>query len=142
MVGYPKGLRDRANNLPIFRRGITATHPKFNYMGKPEFLVDMACFPGSSGSPVFILNEGTYTDKRSGTFSIGSRIYLLGIQYAVPNLKDLGELISVPSQQIKVKPLMQSFINLGIIVKSSELMIFESILNQGSTNKSLSYGTE
>jgi hypothetical protein len=34
MVGYPKGLWDEENNLPIIRRGITAIHPKFDYNGK------------------------------------------------------------------------------------------------------------
>ncbi|OAJ33340.1 hypothetical protein A0O36_02469 [Piscirickettsiaceae bacterium NZ-RLO1] len=53
MIGYPNGIWDEKHNLPIIRRGITATHPKLPYNGKPEFLIDAACFPGSSGSPVF-----------------------------------------------------------------------------------------
>src|SRR5690606_22543078 len=49
MVGYPNGIWDTHNNKPIFRRGITATHPKFDYCGKKEIMIDAACFPGSSG---------------------------------------------------------------------------------------------
>jgi len=49
MIGYPIGLSDFYNHKPIIRKGITATHLKKNYQGKKEFLVDMACFPGSSG---------------------------------------------------------------------------------------------
>ena len=29
MVGYPIGISDEVNNLPIFRKGYTASHPAF-----------------------------------------------------------------------------------------------------------------
>lgn len=45
MVGYPNGIWDEANNLPIVRRGITATPYRYDYQGQKEFLVDMACYP-------------------------------------------------------------------------------------------------
>lgn len=60
MVGYPIGLSDTYNHKPVIRRGITSSHPKKDYQGKKETLLDMACYPGSSGSPVFILNQGIY----------------------------------------------------------------------------------
>jgi len=44
MIGYPSGLWDTKNNLPIVRKGITATTPYFDYNGKREFLVDIAAF--------------------------------------------------------------------------------------------------
>jgi hypothetical protein len=34
MVGYPSGLWDSVNNLPILRRGITASHPATNFQRK------------------------------------------------------------------------------------------------------------
>ena len=46
MVGYPIGIWDQKNNYPIFRRGITATHPANDYNGKQEFMTDAACFQG------------------------------------------------------------------------------------------------
>ena len=129
MVGYPKGLRDTANNLPIFRRGITATHPAYDYKGSPDFLIDMACYPGSSGSPVFILTEGQHYDKRNRKLNLGTgRFMFLGIQRAVPNLSQFGDLITIPSEETVTIPRMQSFINLGIIVKSTQLEIFDSII--------------
>lgn len=134
MVGYPRGLRDSVNNLPIFRRGITATHPRFDYQGEPMFLVDMACFPGSSGSPVFLLNEGSYYTKSNNAINIGTRVLLLGIQCGVPTLEDIGSLLVVPTGQTSIKPVMPSFINLGIILKSNELLAFEPIL-QSLTHK-------
>lgn len=46
MIGYPTGLWDRVNNLPIVRKGITATHPNINYNGIEEILIDAKfCFP-------------------------------------------------------------------------------------------------
>lgn len=53
MVSYPIGLIDNINNFPIFRRGITASHPGLSFKVKPEFLIDASCWPGSSGSSVF-----------------------------------------------------------------------------------------
>lgn len=49
MIGCPNGLFDEANNLPIVRRGITATSLSKKYNGQDQFFIDMACFPGSSG---------------------------------------------------------------------------------------------
>lgn len=79
MVGYPIGLWDAANNFPILRRGHTASHPATNFQGKPQGLVDMACFPGSSGSPILIINEGGYATPNG--FSVGTRIHFLGVLF-------------------------------------------------------------
>src|SRR5439155_8993915 len=54
MVGYPSGLWDSTNNYPLVRRGITASHPGIDFEGKPQIAIDMACFEGSSGSPVLL----------------------------------------------------------------------------------------
>ena len=72
MVGYPIGLWDEANNLPILRRGTTATHPAIDFGRLPRGIVDIACFPGSSGSPVMILDEGELRHIGNGRRSIGS----------------------------------------------------------------------
>lgn len=53
VVGYPIGLEDTLNKLPIFTSGITATSPFENFNGKPEFLINAFALPGSSGSPCF-----------------------------------------------------------------------------------------
>jgi len=52
VLGHPLGLVDEASGTPIARSGITATDPKVPFRGRPEFLVDAPCYPGSSGSPV------------------------------------------------------------------------------------------
>jgi len=58
MVGYPNGIWDRRHNFPVFRSGVAATHYRYDWNGRPEFLIDCACFPGSSGSPVLIFDLG------------------------------------------------------------------------------------
>lgn len=84
MFGYPIGLYDQKNVIPLVRNGITSSHPAINFNGKRIGVVDMACFPGSSGSPIFIINEGTYTDKKNNAMVFGSRIVFLGILYSGP----------------------------------------------------------
>lgn len=76
-IGYPSGLRDEKNSIPLIRRGITSTPVWNDFQGSPHFLIDAGVFPGSSGSPVFILNQGAYATK-SG-LSIGNRILFLGV---------------------------------------------------------------
>ena len=57
MVGNPNGLYDTTNNFSLFRTAKTTTHPAIDYNGKKKALLDIACLPGSSGSPVSILDE-------------------------------------------------------------------------------------
>lgn len=76
-IGYPSGLRDSKNSLPLIRRGITSTPVWNDFQGAPFFLIDAGVFPGSSGSPVFILNQGAYT-ARNGLI-VGTRILFLGV---------------------------------------------------------------
>lgn len=131
MVGYPIGLWDSINNMPIFRRGITATHPNIDYEGKREFLIDAACFPGSSGSPVFLFNTGNWT-KRNGEIAMGStRVRLLGILYAGPQHTATGEIriVTIPTNQ---RAIATSSIptNLGFVIKASRLTELDAIIRQ------------
>lgn len=124
MIGYPNGLWDQVNNMPIIRRGITATNVTLDYNGKKEFLIDAACFPGSSGSPVLICNVGGYTSK-FGSLNWGkSRVFLLGILYAGPQMRVTGDLqlITVPENQQKTVSVSQIPNNLGFIIKAERLL--------------------
>lgn len=76
-IGYPKGISDTRTKLPIVRKGITATPIWNNFNNSPEFLVDAETFEGSSGSPVFIYNNGGYFSN--GGMVVGVRIIFLGI---------------------------------------------------------------
>jgi len=124
MVGYPIGLADHYNHKPIIRRGITASHPKYDYQGKKETLIDMACFPGSSGSPVFILNEGLVVNNR--TVSVGDRIIFLGVlyggpQYTADGILKMATLPGIPHPAINIPT------NLGIIIKAERILEFEQL---------------
>jgi hypothetical protein len=56
-VGYPSGVWDQVNLMPILRRGTTATPLELEFEGHKQFLIDAAVYPGSSGSPVFVVRD-------------------------------------------------------------------------------------
>ncbi len=128
MIGYPNGIWDSVNNQPVFRKGITATHPAKDFKGKTEFMIDAACFPGSSGSPVFLLNEGGYR-TRKGVHMGASRVKLLGILYAGPQFTATGDVrvVEVPTvqQAISITTIPN---NLGFVIKAKRLLDFNPIL--------------
>lgn len=131
MVGCPNGLFDEVNNLPIFRRGITASHPSKNYQGKDEILVDIACFPGSSGSPVFLYSTGTNYDRNSGNFSLGQiRCFLLGILYSGPTISQAGEITLNQKPSVTTATMM----HLGNVIKSTQLLAFDTLVQAVITN--------
>lgn len=86
-VGYPKGIYDKTNNLPIFRKGITATHPCIDFNGMPAFLIDASVFPGSSGSPVLIYDDGPWRTK-SGRVNPHGRVLFLGVLQGICKYDD------------------------------------------------------
>jgi hypothetical protein len=130
VIGYPDGISDTKNNVPVFRRGITATPVYLDFLGKKEFLVDAAIFPGSSGSPVFLYNQGTWAN-RDGSTALGSRVQLLGVIYAVALHTTDGDILIVPAPT-QAKSVARSQIpnNLGLCIKASRILEFEPILVQ------------
>lgn len=127
MVGYPNGLWDQKNNLPLFRKGITSSHPATDFNDKNIGAVDMACFPGSSGSPIFILNENGYTDKNGNSYLGGQRLIFLGILSKGPQFDAKGKFIieNIPTQQ-KVSSVTPMMINLGYYIKATEILAFRA----------------
>ena len=118
MVGCPNGISDEVNNLPMSRRGITASALSRKYNGKDEFMVDMACFPGSSGSPVFIYDRNGYLDRRTNTYKMGQhRIVFVGILYAGPQIASNGQIILGQQPRVMVAAMM----HLGNVIRSSAL---------------------
>ena len=130
MIGYPTGLWDEYNNLPIIRRGITATPYSKDYNNRPEFLIDCACFPGSSGSPILIADEGSYPVKGGG-IAIGSRLYLLGLLWGGPQHTATGDIIAVPVPT-STMPVALSKIptNLGFCIKSDRIKDLVPIVSE------------
>ncbi len=136
MIGYPRGIYDEVNNLPLVRQGITATSLEMPYNGKQEFMVDMACFPGSSGSPVFLYNSGMYVDRKNNALIAGDRLYLLGILYSGPVIANSGQLILAHPPKVYVPAMM----HLGYVIKATQLHVLDSeirriLVNQADLNK-------
>lgn len=130
MVGYPIGLWDKKNNFPIFRKGYTASHPAIDFNEHGIGLIDMACFPGSSGSPIYILNEGGYKDKRGNLNWGQSRIIFLGTLFSGPIYDATGKLVvtDIPTSQQSVESHTGVMVNLGYYIKASELLEFKNIV--------------
>ena len=93
-------------------------------------MIDAACFPGSSGSPVFLVNVGNYVTKGGGTV-IGSRFYFLGILYAGPQYTNQGEVkvVTIPTKTEAIS-LSNIPVNLGYVIKSEQLFDFDEILKK------------
>jgi len=131
VIGYPSGLWDSHNNMPIARRGITATHALARYQGKTNFLVDVAAFQGSSGSPVF-LYESPWFRQPDGSCSPGTKVAFIGVVWGVVERTVTGELqaVEMPSAVTQV-PVMQSPMNLAIALHADAVRDFDEIVFPG-----------
>jgi S1-C subfamily serine protease len=96
VVGYPDGISDTANNIPIFRRGITATPVYMKFNDKKQFMIDAAIYHGSSGSPVFLYNVGAWINENN-VAQLGTRVALLGVVWGVFETPTEGEIRVVPA---------------------------------------------
>ena len=130
IVGYPDGIWDAANNMPIVRKGITATALQLDFNNAPKFLVDAAIYGGSSGSPVFVFNQGSYSPANGGLVA-GSRIKLVGVIHAVAQHTVTGDIriIDVP---VSKAPIVATNIpnNLGVAIHARKLKDFEDMLRE------------
>ena len=76
-IGYPSSIYDEKNKISVIRQGITATPIWNDFKGEEVFLIDAGVFPGSSGSPVFIFNQGSY--PTADGIAIGNRLLFVGV---------------------------------------------------------------
>ncbi len=121
-IGYPNGIWDSSNLLPVARRGTTASPLSVDFENTPCFLIDASVFGGSSGSPVFILNQGMFTEKTGGTI-IGSRLLFVGVIAAVFYRTQLNEIVSIPiPTQVRPMAQQQEMIDLGIVFKAKTVV--------------------
>ena len=117
-IGYPNGIWDSKNLLPVARRGTTASPLEVDFEDTPRFLIDASVFGGSSGSPVFILNQGSFPTKEGGLVA-GSRLMFVGVVAAVFLRKQWNEIVAVPIPTVS-RPMVQNeeMIDLGIVFKA------------------------
>lgn len=121
-IGYPIGIWDTKNYLPIVRKGITATPYYINFENEKKYLIDAAVFPGSSGSPVFIYRSGTHLDN-SGDMQIGEQLYFIGIISEYLKVTKKGKIIKeeIPSSLESYVEIDQA-LNLGIVFNDAAVV--------------------
>lgn len=130
MVGYPNGLWDTKNNYPIVRRGTTASHPAVSFKGTPQGVLDIAVFPGSSGSPVFIMRRSDALDAGAG-IAVGvpkgreqrPEVTWLGILWGGPVEDGDGTIAAVPIAELGATSNRNSQrLHLGYYIKAQEVV--------------------
>lgn len=110
-IGYPSGIYDEVNSAPLIRKGITASPIWYDFKGEKKFIIDAGVFPGSSGSPVFIYNQGSYATDQG--INVGTRILFIGI---------ISETYSKQEADSEV------YLGLGRVIKSQILKEFAQSL--------------
>ncbi|RMG21913.1 MAG: serine protease [Methanobacteriota archaeon] len=115
-IGYPNSIIDNYNLVPIIRKGITATPAYFDFNSQPLFLIDGSVIPGSSGSPVVIANQGSYTTEEGIVF--GTRFMVLGI--LTIGFKQLPA--NSPLQPVSASFSEDQLVGLGAVIKSTEIL--------------------
>jgi hypothetical protein len=128
MIGYPNGLWDEQNNRPITRQGLTASHPLQLWNKKRQFVIDAACFGGSSGSPVFLFEDGMYRSGQN-SYGPGTRVRFLGILFAGPQVSQSGrfEQKEIPTSA-DIVPVIDGMMNLGFVAHANVLLDYIPIL--------------
>lgn len=118
-VGYPSGVWDQANLMPILRRGTTATPLALDFEGRPEFLVDAAVFPGSSGSPVFVHQPET----APAMHGVGRQVHFAGVVAAVFFREDSGLPVPAPvPAQAGGAGGGAEMLDLGLVIKAEAVL--------------------
>ena len=138
MIGYPIGLIDEKNNKPVIRKGITATDIRLDYNGERKFVIDAACFHGSSGSPIFLRKMRLKKEKTENGISIGMQpaYAFLGILYAGPVETVDGEIKieAIPTSK-KIYSESKHTINLGYVIKANVITELFNIVKEHKKNK-------
>lgn len=125
MVGYPNGYYDTKNSIPFVRRGITATPLNVDFEGQPVFAIDIAAFPGSSGSPVVILDLNGYNEiDHSGNISFvldAQRLILVGVLYSGLKMPEKGTITANENMSV----MFDNWMHLGCVIKAREILQLE-----------------
>ena len=116
-VGYPEDAYDQKNNLPVVRKGTTASLPWVDYEGRPEFLIDASVFPGSSGSPVFIYNRPPWQTKY-GQLVKEERLLFLGVLKAAQYRNSTGVIVPDADEEPQRRIVAEEMIDLGVVLKA------------------------
>lgn len=130
MIGYPIGLSDEKHNLPIVRQGILASDPQIPFNGKDQFLIDCACYPGSSGSPILLKEKNIFMDSE-GNIGIGHRrSALIGVLFSGPVHNAKGQIVpqTIPTSTDDLT-YTRIMINLGYAIPAARILDFKPIVS-------------
>jgi len=123
-IGYPDGLWDAFNFLPILRKGVSATLLDIDYGGKKRFLIDANTIPGSSGSPVFVKNISYEYDQFMEEIDYNEYYRFAGIlSKRLIQRPTLGT-EEIPIPLTKTDYDIRTNINIGVVIKSIVLYDF------------------
>ncbi len=118
MIGCPNGLFDTYNNIPIIRKGSTSTPLSVDFQGRREFVCDIACFGGSSGSPCFSHGLIGRFNRSTGSYEIeGHGQLFLGVLYVGPEYQEDFVVEMNKSPVVKIRQPM----HIGYFIKSTEV---------------------
>jgi hypothetical protein len=80
VIGYPNGLYDAFNKLPVLKTGVLNTPIGFRFNGQDAFLMDFKYYEGSSGSLIISKPTHLSVDKAKGLLYSADRKYaFLGV---------------------------------------------------------------
>ncbi|MFW7250043.1 S1 family peptidase [Enterobacter sp. BNK-34] len=121
LIGYPYGLHDSSNMLPIWKTGSIASEPDYDFNGKKLFVVDVSAHPGMSGSPVFYVSHGGFVTKGGGyAIADGMQVHFMGIFASMHNISSELE-VNDPAGAQGIKVRHVESLELGNVWKSSLL---------------------
>lgn len=119
LIGYPYGLHDLTNMLPIWKTGSIASEPDYDFNGNKLFVVDVSAYRGMSGSPVFYVSHGGFVTKGGGyAIAAGMQAHFMGIFASMHNfIRELE--VNDPSGVNGIKVRHEESLELGNVWKSS-----------------------
>jgi hypothetical protein len=113
----------------FFHRGYTASAPYIDFKGQKEFLIDFTTWPGASGSPVLLYNEGTWLNRKGGVTLGSIRAKLLGVVYGVAQQDVEGNvIIQAGPTSVAADGRMAIPTNLSACIAASRILEFEPLL--------------
>jgi hypothetical protein len=128
MVGYPNGLYDETHYLPLIRKGITSSHPAIDFDGKSIGVVDIGCFEGSSGSPIYTYPGISQYKKSTGDVIGQSNAKLIGVLFGGA-IADIDGKVTAKKPVITAsKATIEMWLNLGYYIKSREISALKDTL--------------
>lgn len=140
MIGYPTGLADEKHNLPIIRQGTLAGDPRIDFDGRRHFVIDCACFPGSSGSPV-VLKETKVISTNNGITTLTSRPNkLIGVLYAGPVHTNKGKIVinNIPTSLDGFAE-VSHMINLGYVIPACHISAFKDLMKSRPAGQEINF---